>query len=82
MSFLKIIDLTIEPIFKKIMALSFLKKLSNGTLDKTIFHTYLEQDYYYRLDYAESLQLLAKYLQSRSTVFTIMCWILLKRTWF
>lgn len=49
------IDQVVYPIFENIIQHPFLQKLSAGTLDKKIFYFYLEQDYYYLLNYTKAL---------------------------
>lgn len=60
MSFIKIIEQIVAPILEEIIQHPFLKKLSAGTLDKKVFHFYLEQDYYYLMRYTEALLILSE----------------------
>lgn len=59
MSFIKIIDHVIDPVFENIIHHPFLQKLSAGTLGKKIFNLYLDQDYYYLLNYTKALLFLS-----------------------
>lgn len=55
MFFIEKINTVVDPILKKIIQHPFLEELSDGTLEKSIYHAYLEQDYYYLLDYSAAL---------------------------
>ena len=51
---------SIEPIIQKIILHPFLQQLSEGVLDKNIYHYYLVQDYYYLQDYSKALLCLSE----------------------
>ena len=55
MPFVEILNQTIDPILEKIVQHQFLQKLTVGTLEREIYHAYLEQDYYYLIEYTQSL---------------------------
>lgn len=74
MSFLQKVDSVINPILNNIIGHPFLQELANGTLDNEIFTIYLEQDYFYLVDYVKVLTRLSELsLTSERKIFFNAC---------